>query len=112
MIILSLTTPKARKDHVCNYCNGTIPKGEKYERQGNIYDGTLYTWKAHFRCSEIVSKLKMHVFCDEGVTQDDFYETINEVYANINRELTENPEFEYPKFPGRLDSVCEHYLNN
>ena len=112
MISLQFTRPKARKDHVCNFCHGIIPRGEKYERQANIYDNKVYTWKAHFRCLEITSKLKMFDYCDEGVTQDDFYETINETYANINKELTENPEFEYPKFPGRLDSVCEHYLTD
>lgn len=30
---LKFNHPIARKEHVCNWCGGVIPVGEKYERQ-------------------------------------------------------------------------------
>lgn len=103
---LSYTNQKARKDHKCNFCGGVIPKGQEYQRQGIVHEGSLYTWKAHFRCLDICSELRMHDNCDEGVTEDDFYEIINEEFHKLEGEQ----DLKLTKFKDRLDYVCSKIL--
>jgi len=95
--------PTARKNHLCNYCNGTIQVGEKYENQTNVFDGAIYTWKGHIRCQKIMSELDMFDTYDEGVTGEDFHESIIAEFSAID-----GPEG--LDFQGKLDFVCKHYL--
>lgn len=104
MDIISTSQQVAKKDHKCSYCDGVIPKGENYRRAVLKYDN-LYVWKSHHRCDNIVSKLRMHDNCDEGVTQDDFYEIIKEEFHNL--QTIEN--YFIPDFYGQLDYVCEKH---
>ena len=105
-VTLSSANLKARKDHKCNFCGGNIEKGTEYQRQGFVCDNQVYTWKSHLRCDKLCSKLRMYDDCDEGVTNEDFYETICVEYYNLfgdNKRLT---------FQERLDIVCNHYQIN
>lgn len=104
-VTLSFTNQKARKDHKCNFCGGIIPKDTEYQRQGIVHDGSLFTWKAHFRCLDIEGKLRMWDNCDEGVTEDDFCEIIKEEFHNL--QTTE--DYFIPDFYGQLDFVCNKH---
>jgi ribosomal protein L24E len=106
------STPVAKKDHVCSYCDGVIKKGEGYERTFLKHDGRVYAWKNHFKCSAIASKLGMFDNCDEGVTKDDFYEYIKEEYADLKKEEMENKDSKMPSFHERLEFVINHHLGN
>ena len=44
MKVLRLIKPIANKEHKCMFCGGIIKKGEQYERQTNINDGSIYDW--------------------------------------------------------------------
>ena len=115
METLSNTTPKAIKEHQCNYCGEKINKGEKYNSQTNVYDGDIYTWKSHKNCTDIASELRMHDECDEGVTGEDFRESIQYAYQDImiNTDIDyyESKEFKYPTFVEQLKVVCDTKLN-
>ncbi len=37
--------PKARKDHVCEFCGKKIHKGEKYSYESGKYDGDMFVRK-------------------------------------------------------------------
>ena len=104
MDILSTSTPKAKKDHKYNYCGFVISKVEKYIHTA-IKGDYLYVWKSHFRCEAIAWKLKMFDECDEGVTENDFYEYINEKYLSLLSD--ENDKLK--TFGERLDFVCKYY---
>lgn len=95
----------AVKDHKCNFCGLTIPKGEKYDWQKNVYEGALYEWKAHLSCCDIASELSMYDYADEGVTEEDFKETINDEY---NRICDPNEKV-LPPFETRLLTVKQKY---
>ena len=77
MTVLRLIKPIANKEHKCMYCGGIIKKGEQYERQTNIFDGSIYDWICHKRCSFLASKLDMYDY-DEGLDEDGFSERIND----------------------------------
>ena len=106
MEILKDKIVKAKKEHICCFCNEKIIKGDKYHIQTNVYDGSIYTWKSHLRCDAIASYLKMYDECDEGLTQDEFWEYIRNEFHKLHTE--EN--YDIPVFSKQLDFVCNKYL--
>lgn len=88
METLSFKLVKARKSHICNFCRGPIEKGEEYENSTNISEGSLYPWKNHKHCSELVTKLDMYEpMYDEGVSQERFGEVIYDRYYEVSGEI-------------------------
>lgn len=112
METLSQKKVKARKDHKCNYCCEVINSGEIYQNSSHVYDGTVYTWKAHQMCCDIASHLDMYSWCDEGVTQEDFHTFIREKYNDL---MIGNEDYDakHPKpcFKEVLDYVCTKEMN-
>lgn len=51
----NIKTPKARKEHKCDLCEGTIQKGETYCRFSGKYDGDMFDDKYHLVCREIIN---------------------------------------------------------
>ena len=106
-IITATKRVKARKDHICSWCGCDIYTGETYITSVLKYDGTIYAWKNHIKCGELVSKLNMEG--DEGVTGDDFYEYITEEYDQIWREddndYYESKDYRKPSFKEQVEFV-------
>jgi hypothetical protein len=103
-IIGSTTQQKAKKEHKCNYCDGIIPIGSSYRRQALKYD-YFYIWKSHLNCEAIAYELRMFDHCDEGVTNEDFYENIKEEFHKLQGE----EDLGVSKFSEILDYVCEKH---
>jgi len=84
MEILRETNPVARKEHKCMFCNDTIEKGQRYNRQTIASDGIVYDWICHEECIEITSLLDMEdASMDDGINGDDFRDCVDEyVYEN------------------------------
>jgi len=74
---------KAKKEHLCGFCNEIIYKGEIYLKSTHTYDREIYDWKSHKHCSNIADKLNMYEDCDEGLTQDSFMEAIHNEHDNL-----------------------------
>jgi fructose 1,6-bisphosphatase len=74
---------KAVKEHRCNLCGSKISIGDTYMTSTHKSDGDIYAWKTHKHCSEIADRLKMYEECDEGLTGDDFQETIHGEYFDL-----------------------------
>lgn len=49
--------PKARKDHKCCECRGTIAAGEKYHKHHGIWDGTARTFKVCGDCESLRAEM-------------------------------------------------------
>lgn len=64
--ILRETYPTARKEHGCEFCCEKIAIGQKYVRQTNIYDGTIYDFVTHQECDEVARELNMYDDCDDS----------------------------------------------
>ena len=79
-LVLSSKRHIAQKEHHCDFCGEKIMIGEKYTAQANIFEGQFYVWKTHIDCEWIAHKLKMYDWRDEGVTQDDFMEDVDNAY--------------------------------
>ena len=107
MNILSSKTPKARKQHRCDYCWSLIEIGEIYDNLSIENDGEVYTWKNHIDCQKIAEKLKMFEENQhEGVTESMFTECIVEEYYS----LTEGTKTEKIPFKQKLEIVIKHHL--
>ena len=108
MEILKDKRIKAKKEHVCFFCGGKIKKGETYNYQVNISDG-LVAIKMHTKCQEIALKLDMYDYCDEGLTDELFWEEITEAFQAIkNIGLSELlPDVSNKEM---LKTVIDHYL--
>jgi len=110
MEIISYNTPKAKKEHNCDWCGEKINIGSKYERSF-IKDGNVWVWKNHFRCSKIAEELKM--FDGDPVDEYFFKETVNEEYQKImsekHTEIYKSETFKTPTFKEQLDFVCEFH---
>lgn len=108
MTTLKDNKPKARKDHSCNFCGGVIRKGNIYNYQVNVYEGSMYAWKTHSHCGEIASKLNMYDDYSEGVNDDIFNEFIRDEYHTIMRDK-EHEDIKRT-FLQMLQFVCKHHL--
>lgn len=95
--VINSKTPIARKQHRCDYCSGIIEKGEKYQNDTIVFDGSIYTWKSHLHCMHLTSE--MHGYeTDEGLNPDDFQRWIDDYVYEYH--------YDYEK-----DDVCEEWQN-
>jgi len=104
--LLPPTETKANKEHKCSFCNERISKGETYLKSTHKFDGELYDWRSHINCGWIASKLKLYDDCEEGLTQDDFIESIREEFYTLMINRVEKDDFKkYQELFGYLRSV-------
>lgn len=94
----------ARKEHFCDFCNGIIKKGEKYNNQVNKFEGVPYTWRSHEHCLELINELDMDT--DDGVTDQAFSDYVYGAYQSNFPEQVEYPE---TSVMAKLiyDKICE-----
>lgn len=113
MTTLDIKRRIAKKQHKCNFCNGTIEVGEKYKWIKNVFDGEIYEWKSHTSCDKLVSVLGMYDRCDDEVTEEDFRESIQDEYQLIMptqyKEEFEAEGFSYPPFSEQLAFVKKQH---
>lgn len=109
MILLKKSSPKAIKDHVCDYCCLKISKGDIYERATIVGEcNDLYDWVNHTDCGWIANKLKMFDECDgEGLTGDVFMEIIGDEFFDLTGEIR---SCKVTPFQAKLMTVIEHHL--
>ena len=111
MDILKKTKPIARKQHRCEFCGGIIQVGEKYDKQ-TIVDGYIYDFKTHERCEKVAIELDMyddHCYCDDGLTQEEFEENINDYVREHHYDECEDDidkEWKLP-FPELVEKVYQ-----
>lgn len=107
METLQISNPKARKEHRCDYCNGKIEKGEKYQNSTHVHDD-LYTWKAHLSCQELAEKMEMFKDCPDGVTEGDFSDFVNDYYFDFLKD--EGDDYDNTHYHYRLEKVKNKFL--
>ncbi len=61
---ITVTRPRARTPHTCNLCVRVIQPGETYERQTNLFDGRIYTFKTCAHCQQLAA-LYLHEWWDD-----------------------------------------------
>lgn len=79
---------KARKEHICDFCEKKIAKGEEYRLSTHIYDGEIYDWHSCDRCKEYVSQAfkELGNCLNEGLTADEFYDFMRSYHPDVAKE--------------------------
>lgn len=92
LTVLRETYPTAKKEHICEFCACKIQPGQKYVRQTNVYDGTVYDFITHQECKEVANELRMYDDCDDsGLYGESFRSELDSyVYANHYDEHTDD----------------------
>jgi len=104
--LLNPKETKARKRHTCNFCGDRIIINQIYMKSTHVYDGMIYDWKTHKYCSELARRLNMYDECDEGVTQDDFMESVSEEHIGIlSQQLPRIDSDKFGDIIGQLSKV-------
>ena len=101
--------PIARKEYLCELCGCKINKGQKYNRQTNIFDGYVYDWIEHEECSQIASELDMYDGCDydEGLTADRFKDILNDyIYQKHYNDITDDIAEDWQNLT-KYEKVCK-----
>lgn len=105
-------TPRARKEHKCDLCYGTIPKGERYVHVVQSTDGNVFDSKYHTGCYDLVNRYVRN----EGGYVDDFkeYDVIEDIFDRVcfdcvNRTGCEIPNIRYYEIV-TCPHVVERYL--
>lgn len=111
MIHLSDKKVKARIEHKCNYCNGTIKPGNQYRRSVWVGNNGPYTWKAHVSCDKIVDSLGLYDWEEDGVTQEIFFDGINDKYQELRGITWHEMANEKTTFLNRLTFVKYHCIS-
>ena len=83
--VLSEDKPRARREHRCSSCEGTISSGEVYIRQVCVYDN-LYVWKTHLLCDAIYWRLwrEQDLYEDEQVEPSEIRDSLVEFFSAFN----------------------------
>lgn len=83
MEIIRHSKQKARKQHKCDWCLGSILPGQEYFYTA-IKHGYFYGWRSHISCEQIAVKLDMFKdSMEEGIDNDDFREFIKNEYERL-----------------------------
>ena len=85
----SRTTPRARKRHACEECDGKIMPGDRYERVSGLWDGNFSVFITCGRCTDIRTWLKnsLPCFCwAYGGMFEDAEESIREAQSRAPEE--------------------------
>lgn len=80
--LYNATGVKARKEHRCGECKGTIAVGEEYERVTGKWDGKMRTYATCDKCRELRAKVtanfRTSLDWEEGPAFGELYEWIRE----------------------------------
>ncbi len=92
---LRSTTPRARKQHSCDWCARDIRAGTRYRRHTFVDEGHLYCWKAHQGCERLVHPaIDYFDMCQhDGLTPDSWRDYIGDVeWSVLEAHLGDAPE--------------------
>ena len=77
----SLTDPKARKEHKCSDCGGTIRIGERYEYFACKFNGEIHVEKRCADCRFIVHEVGSSIYEACGGWRQDWRGMLSEAWA-------------------------------
>jgi hypothetical protein len=69
---LKSTSPKARKEYCCAWCNEKILKGEEHSYRAYIFDGIMQDDRMHFECASAMGKAPKDLELEEGFMPGEF----------------------------------------
>jgi len=113
------TETKAKKECRCNFCGDKIIVGDIYLKSTHKFDGSIYDWKTHKCCAKLAERINLFQHAEDGVSQEDFMESVHGEYISIMVEFFPKNEINkyadviqqlrFVKFRDKLWYVIRHY---
>ncbi|WP_300440632.1 hypothetical protein [Christiangramia sp.] len=101
---------KARKEHICDWCNSKILIGELYNHAVLKYDD-IYTWKNHIECMKIAQELDMFSETgSEGLDADSFNDFVNYEFSNHIDSIPDAVDRKY-SLKEKVDFLLDNILS-
>lgn len=95
---------RARKPHVCNFCNGEIRPGTRYCYEFNKQGGEVWNFYSHLECQFVAQELWHFIDPYDGMEDTDFQDGVREFcqhmicpgcdqFDPVYRECTEDKSY-------------------
>lgn len=73
----------ARKQHVCNLCNGYIDPGDRYHYEFNKDGSDVWSFLAHLECQFVAQELWEFIDPWDGMFDDEFQDGVRRFCKNM-----------------------------
>lgn len=81
--------PKANKEHRCQYCSGSIERGDRYCRAFMVDGRDVWTWKSHRFCNSLANMfMRRDSDWFDGMDSEGFWECLYAWQYRLAKELT------------------------
>lgn len=108
--VIHITTPQARKEHVCAICGMPIAKGDRYLNIAYKKDGKMLNRKTHFGCKEQPEeKPKISAIPGAPVTEEQFKQQVHDDTLNMLKTFTFDENMAIAFTPLIMTEVAWHY---
>ncbi len=105
---IHITTPKARKEHICEVCGKPIEVGERYLNIAYKRDMKMLSRKTHFGCNENKTK-KIVTIPGVPVTEAQFKKQVHDYTMNMLETFTFRENMDIAFVPLIITEVAWHY---
>lgn len=106
--VIHITTPKARKEHICEVCGKPIAVGERYLNIAYKRDRKMLSRKTHFGCNENKTK-KIATIPGVPVTEAQFKKQVHDDTMNMLETFTFRENMDIAFVPLIITEVAWHY---
>ena len=107
--VIHITTPKARKEHICEVCGKPIPVGERYLNIAYNRDRKMMNRKTHFGCNENKQEKKIVTIPGVPVTEEQFKKNVHDDTLNMLQTFTFQENMNIAFVPLIITEVAWYY---
>lgn len=107
--VIHITTPKARKEHICEVCGKPIAVGERYLNIAYKCDRKMLSRKTHFGCNENKKDKKIVTIPGVPVTEAQFKKQVHDDTMNMLETFTFRENMDIAFVPLIITEVAWHY---
>lgn len=107
--VIHITTPKARKEHICEVCGKPIPVGERYLNIAYKRDRKMMNRKTHFGCNENKQEKKIVTIPGVPVTEEQFKKNVHDDTLNMLQTFTFRENMNIAFVPLIITEVAWYY---
>lgn len=102
-----MTTPVAKKEHICSKCGKPIKKGEKYFNMAILNKGKMSNRKYHYSCHESLDEINRSTFKNE----EEFKESVHKGTAMMLETFSFQENMEISYVPLIITELAWHYAD-
>lgn len=107
--VIHITTPKARKEHICEVCGKPIAVGERYLNIAYKRDRKMLSRKTHFGCNENKQEKKIVTIPGALVTEAQFKKQVHDDTMNMLETFTFRENMDIAFVPLIITEVAWYY---